>query len=217
MIVQLVVVVRLNVTTREHRFDVFQELRVNRHDVLEVAVDGAILNHHDLPVALDDRRFDLANLLVDQLGRVNHWRAQNSLPRFDDALRAQAVGRARKTERRLRLLPRLQHRFIRPLRRERFTRPVLIEKLNGIEQTACDEGHASFDVLDRLLHLRFLLQRILFARARPQGKPAPQSIRSHAGGDLKQRRLFALAVNKTYPRACSLKRPERWSVGMFEQ
>src|SRR2546421_9365273 len=43
---------------------------------LEVAVDGAVLDHPDLAVALDDLCLDLADLLVDERGRVNRRRDQ---------------------------------------------------------------------------------------------------------------------------------------------
>ena len=136
MVVQALVVVRLNVATGKHCLDMLQELRVNRHDVLEVAVLGAVLDHPDLAVALDDLRLDLADLLVDERGRVNRRRAQNFIARLDDALGAEAVGRAREAERGLRLLPRLQKRLVRPLRRERLVRPELVEELYRVEKAA---------------------------------------------------------------------------------
>ena len=39
---------------------------VHGHHVFEVAVDRAVLHHQDLAVALEDRRLDLADLLVEQ-------------------------------------------------------------------------------------------------------------------------------------------------------
>src|SRR5205085_6238988 len=115
-----------------------QELRVNRHDVLEVAVDGAVLDHPNLPVALYDLSLYLADLLRDEDCGVNRRRAQDFVARLDDALGAQGVCRAREAERRLRLLPRLQKRLVRPLRRERLVRPELVEELYRVEKAA---GH----------------------------------------------------------------------------
>jgi len=55
-----------DVAAREHLFEVLEELGVDRHHVLEVAVDGAVLHHQDLAVAFENRRLDLADLLVQQ-------------------------------------------------------------------------------------------------------------------------------------------------------
>jgi hypothetical protein len=51
-------------------FDPVQELRVDGHHVFIVAVDGALLHHPDLAVALDDLRLDLADLLVNQVAPI---------------------------------------------------------------------------------------------------------------------------------------------------
>jgi hypothetical protein len=45
---------------------VLEEGRVHGHDVFEVPVERTVLDHQDLAVPLDDRRFDLADLLVQQ-------------------------------------------------------------------------------------------------------------------------------------------------------
>src|ERR1043166_827424 len=66
VVVQLFVVVRGDISTWEHGFDVRQKLGVDRHNVLEVSVNWAILNHPNLAVALDDLRLDLADLLLNQ-------------------------------------------------------------------------------------------------------------------------------------------------------
>ncbi len=44
----------------------FKEGRVDGHEIFKVAVLGAILDHQDLAVALDDLRLDLAHLFVEQ-------------------------------------------------------------------------------------------------------------------------------------------------------
>ncbi len=103
VVVQLLVVVRANVATREHVFEVLEERRVDRHGVFEVPVHRAILHHHDLAVLLDDRRLDLTDLFVEE--RLERPGAvENRLARLAHAHRAQRVGLARPTERRLGLL-----------------------------------------------------------------------------------------------------------------
>ena len=104
MVVQLLVVVRLDVAAGEHFLEVLEEGGVDRHHVLEVAVQRAILHHQDLPVALDDFRLDLADLLVEE-DRDVLLTVENLLARFARARRAERVGLARPAERRLRLLP----------------------------------------------------------------------------------------------------------------
>ena len=54
VVVQLLVVVGADVAAGEDVFQVLEEGRVDRHHVFEVAVDGAVLHHQDLAVALDD-------------------------------------------------------------------------------------------------------------------------------------------------------------------
>ncbi len=66
VIVELFVIVRFDIASREQRFDVLQELGVDRHHVFEMAVIGAILDHPHLAVAFDDLCLDLADLFIDQ-------------------------------------------------------------------------------------------------------------------------------------------------------
>ena len=54
VVVELLVVVRLDVAPRERLLEVLEHRRVDRHDVFEVPVDRAVLDHQDLAVALDD-------------------------------------------------------------------------------------------------------------------------------------------------------------------
>ena len=63
VLVQLGIVVRADVAARENVFQVLEERRVDGHHVFEVAVDGAVLHHQDLAVALDHLRLDLARLV----------------------------------------------------------------------------------------------------------------------------------------------------------
>ncbi len=61
---QGLIVVRRDIATWKHLFDVRQELRVNSHHILEVSVSHAVLDHPDLAVSFDDLRLNLANFLV---------------------------------------------------------------------------------------------------------------------------------------------------------
>src|SRR5215204_4967459 len=108
---------RADVTPGKDVLQVLEEFGVDRHHVLEVAVDRAILYHEDLAVALDDLRLDLAGTRIVE--DVNRGLAvEDLLADFGDALRAQGVGVAGPAEGRFGLLPRLQERLVRPLRRE---------------------------------------------------------------------------------------------------
>ena len=100
MFVQLLVVVRADVASREHVFKVLGKFRVNRHQVFEAPVNRALFHHHDLAVLLNDGGFNLANFFVDQ-NFVWQVSVENLLTDFGHALGAQGVSRARPTERRL--------------------------------------------------------------------------------------------------------------------
>ena len=68
-----------------------------------MAVDGAVLHHQDLAVALDDLGLDLADLLVQQ-DLVRQLAVDDLLADLRDALGAERVGGAGPAERRLLLL-----------------------------------------------------------------------------------------------------------------
>ena len=86
VVVQLLVVVRLDVAPRERFLEVLEHRRVDRHDVLEVPVNRAVLDHHDLAVALENRRFDFADLL-GQENRDVLLAVENLLARLPHARR----------------------------------------------------------------------------------------------------------------------------------
>ena len=151
MVVQLLVGVRAHVGAGERLFEVLEERRVDRHDVLEVAVLRAILHHQDLAVALDDLRLDLADLLGEQ-DRVVALAVEDLLARLAHAGRAQRVGLARPAERRLHLLPRLQQRLLRPLRGERRVRLDAVQRARTPSRRPWRPRQTLFDVLDRLVH-----------------------------------------------------------------
>ena len=158
VVVQLLVVVRADVASREHLLEVLEERRVHRHHVLEVAVEGAVLHHQDLAVALDDRRLDLADLLVEEDRHVL-LAVEDLLPRLARAGRAERVGLARPAERRLGLLIRLQQRLVRPSRRERR---VLLDLVGGgkhLPDTVGGDRHPLLHVLHWRMHRPALDQR----------------------------------------------------------
>ena len=64
VVVEIFIVVGADVAARENSSEVLEERGVDRHHVFKVAVNGAILHHQDLAVAVDDLRLDFADLLV---------------------------------------------------------------------------------------------------------------------------------------------------------
>ena len=135
VIVQALVIVGANVAAGEVGFNPVQELGVNGHHVFKVAVLGAILQHPDLAVALDDVGLDLAGLLGEQRAPVL-IALDDPLARFADALRAERIGFARPAQRGLGLLMRLQERLVGPLGNERAALAVLVEELDAIKHDA---------------------------------------------------------------------------------
>ena len=163
VVVQLLVVVRADVAAGERLLEVLEERRVHRHHVLEVAVDGAVLHHQDLAVALEDRRLDLADLLVQQDADVL-LAVENVLPRLAGADRAERVGLARPAELRLGLLAGLLQRLVGPAGRERR---VLLDLVGGVEhvpEAVGGDGQPLFHVLHRRMHASVLLRRPAVAR-----------------------------------------------------
>jgi hypothetical protein len=110
MIMELLVVVREDVTARERPLKVSEEVRVDRHHVLEVTVLGTVLHHQDLTVALDDLRLDLADFFGEE-DFLGEFPVQNLLPDLRNALRTEGVCLAGPAERRLGLLPGLEKRL----------------------------------------------------------------------------------------------------------
>ncbi|MCG3162575.1 MAG: hypothetical protein JMDDDDMK_03854 [Acidobacteria bacterium] len=151
VVVNVRVVVRVNVASGIHRFDVLQELGVHRHLIFDVTVNGAILDHPDFVVAFDDCRFDLAGLFLNQFPGVFAI-FDDTLARLFDALGAQAIGDAGPAQCRFGLLPGFLQRLVRPFRDERFVRVELVEKLNGVEGGVGGQRQSFFNVLDGSMH-----------------------------------------------------------------
>src|SRR5207248_10151577 len=57
-------------SARELRLNPLKDLGVHGHHVFVMAVDGAILDHPDLAIALDNLRFDLADFLMHQVAPI---------------------------------------------------------------------------------------------------------------------------------------------------
>ena len=149
VVVQLLVVVRANVAAREDVFQVLGERRVDRHQVFELSVDGALLDHHDLAVFLDDVGLDLADLLVAQdLDR--DLAVQNLLADLGDALGTQRIGLARPAEFRLLLFPALEKRLVGPLRDETRIPVDRVQLVVDMPRGVGRHGNYFFHVLDRL-------------------------------------------------------------------
>ncbi len=173
VIVQRLVVVGVDVPPRIHGLDVLQKLLVDGHHVLEAPVDGALLDHPDLPVALQDGGFDLAHLLVDE-DPVVHFPVQNLLACLNDALGTEGVGRARPSQRGLGLLPRFQQGFIGPFGSEGRIGSVFVEELNDVEGGSCQHTQRHVHVLHRSVHGIFLSLKMAWgvcARAKPKVSP----------------------------------------------
>jgi len=64
MMVQMFVLMGTDVAAGENIFEVLREFGVNRHQVFEVPVLGAVLDHPDFAVAFDDLGLDLADFFV---------------------------------------------------------------------------------------------------------------------------------------------------------
>jgi len=121
MIVKVCVVVGADIAAGEDFFEVLEELSVDGHDVFEVTVDGAILHHEDLAVALDDLSLDLAGLFVLE-DLDGEFAVDDLVADVGDALGAKGVRCAGPAERRLGLLEALKKRLVGPLRSERGIR-----------------------------------------------------------------------------------------------
>ena len=109
-----------------------EERRIDGHHVFEMAVNGAVLDHQDLAIALDDLRFDLAGpVVIEDLERS--LAIQDLLADLGDALGAQRIGLARPAQRRLHFLPRFEQRLLRPPGREASIRANPVEAVEDAQ------------------------------------------------------------------------------------
>ena len=114
VVVEFLIIVGADIAARENFFKMGEKLGIDRHDVFEVTVLGAILHHQDLAIALDDLRLDLANLLV-QKDLVGQLAINNCLADLRNAFGAERVSRTGPAKGRLLFLIRLEQRLVRPL------------------------------------------------------------------------------------------------------
>src|SRR5215469_16576268 len=153
VMVEFLVVVGADVAAGEDFFQVLEERGVNGHHVFEVAMLGAVLDHEDLAVALDDLGLDFAGLLVHE-DFDRQLAVDDLLADFRHALGAERVGAARPAQRRLRFLIGLQQRLVGPLGRKRR---IGIDAVGFVEHRPCafgGNGDSFLDILNRLVHLR---------------------------------------------------------------
>src|SRR6266478_2940865 len=104
VLVQIFVVVCGNIAAGELLFDMIEEFGVDGHHIFVVAVDRAVLDHPDLAIALDNLRFDLADLLVHKVAPVL-FAVNDGFASLFDAIRTERIGLPRPAEGRLGLLP----------------------------------------------------------------------------------------------------------------
>src|SRR5207244_6392178 len=134
--------------SRYNIYQVLEESRVHRHHVIEVAMDGALLLHDDLAVALNDCRFDLAELLL--LEDLD-WElaVQDALPDLRNAAVAQRIGFAGPAQLRLHLLVAFEQRLVGPFGCEGRVLLDSVELLKHDPPGARGEGNSFLSVLDR--------------------------------------------------------------------
>jgi len=100
VVVKLLVVMGADVAAGEALFEVLEEGGVDRHHIFKVAVLGAVFDHQDLAVALDDLGLDLTHLLVEQ-NFMGQLAVEDLLADLGNALGTERVCGARPAEGRL--------------------------------------------------------------------------------------------------------------------
>jgi len=151
VMMQMFVFVRANIAARENFLKMLRELCVNRHQIFEMPVLRAVLDHPNLAVAFHDLGLDLAHFFVHQ--NVDGQMAiQNLLPNLRYALRTKRIGRAGPTQRRLRFFPGLEQRLLRPLWDRSIIRSNAVEALKDCPCAGGGNRHDLLDIFDRLVH-----------------------------------------------------------------
>src|SRR6266496_1510753 len=140
-----------DIAAREDVFKVLRKVSVNRHQILEAAMLGALFDHPNFAVLLDDGGFDLADFFIEQ-HFVRQMAVENLLTDFGHALRAKRVGRARPAEWRLRLLVGLKQRLVRPLGRRRGIRLDPVQAIKYCPNTFGSHRDCFLYVLNWLVH-----------------------------------------------------------------
>ena len=132
MVVWRRIVVGANVAAGKVFLNPLQKVDIDGHHIFVVAVNGAVLHHPPLAVALDDGGLDFANLLGEQVFPVL-LPTDDRFARFLDAAGAERIRLAGPAELRLGLLLGLQQRLVRPLRREGRIGTVFVEELYAVK------------------------------------------------------------------------------------
>jgi hypothetical protein len=99
MVVQFFVVMGADIAAGKCLLQMPKELWINRYDIFEMSVDGAILDHQDFALALDDLRFYFARPFIQQ-DVVILFAVDNLLTNLRHTTRAQRIGLARPAQRR---------------------------------------------------------------------------------------------------------------------
>jgi hypothetical protein len=92
--VQVLVIVRADVTARECFFQMAEERHIHGHNVLEMTVLRAVLYHQNLAIAFNNLRLDLSDTLIEQ-NFMRKLPVKNLLADLRDAFWAQRIGSTR--------------------------------------------------------------------------------------------------------------------------
>src|SRR5579859_604565 len=124
-----------NIAAGEILLNPGQKSRSDGHQIFVGAVNGALLHHPDLAIALDDLRLDLPDFLEHQILPVL-LSTENGVTCFFHTPRAERIGLPRPPQCRLGFFPRLEQRLLGPLRRKRSVGIKFVKKLQCIESYA---------------------------------------------------------------------------------
>ena len=151
MVMQMFVLVGADIAAGENFLEVLREFGVDRHEVFEVTVLGAVLDHPDFAVTFDDLSLDLAYFFVHQ--HVDQQVAvENLLTNFRHALGTERIGGARPAQRRLRLFPGLKQGLVGPLWSRRHIRSNAVQAFKNGPCARGGNRHGLLNIFDRLVH-----------------------------------------------------------------
>ena len=66
MVVERLIVVRRNIAAGKHLLEMLEEVGIHRHDVFEMTMEPAILDHQNLAVAFENRGLNFSDSLVHE-------------------------------------------------------------------------------------------------------------------------------------------------------
>ena len=129
-----------------------KKCRIDGHDVFEMPVERAVLDHQDFAVPLDDLRLDFAGPFLQQ-DAVILFAVDDLLADLRHATGAQRIGFPRPAQGRLRLFTRLQQRLVRPLGREgRILGNEVVNQTKNLPRPVGSNRHRLIQVFDGLMH-----------------------------------------------------------------